>query len=162
MGAGIFASLLLDVLFKVGLGAFADSRAPEAALIGTVVGGLFQGVVGAVLFYEGIEICRGTIPSSVGLAVGSFLSAMICAGIAIFQPAPWEVALAALVSLPAVAFLVAGVLASLGRAQYDAWWKAQSRQRAKQDGATVEQVPPQNQSLQQSGGGPSAVRDRPG
>ena len=50
------------------------------------MGGLFQGVVGTILLYEGIECCRGTIPSSVGLAVGSFLFALICAGIAVFPP----------------------------------------------------------------------------
>jgi len=137
MGASVLTNLLLVIVFKIGLVTFAGTGSADAAVIGSVLGGLFQGVVGGIFLYEGIESCRGTIPSSVGLAVGSFLAAIIFGGIAIGQPALWPKSVCVAMALPALGFFVAGVLALRGRAQYEAWWKDRSRQHAARGGTEV-------------------------
>jgi hypothetical protein len=131
LGSGILINGIVLLVRQLGAGLDADSGSAEAALFGAVVGQLFQGVIGAVFLYEGIECCRGTIPSTVGIAVGSILFALIYVGIALFYAEARQGYRVALVFIPAVGLFVAGVLAFAGRTQYDAWWQVRRREREK-------------------------------
>jgi hypothetical protein len=96
-----------------------------------VVEGLVQGVIGGFFLYEGIESCRGKIPSMIGIAVASFLFAMLYVGIAFFQTEGRQWYELARILIIVAGLLAAGVLAFLGQTQYDLWYKAQARQRDK-------------------------------
>ena len=52
---------------------------------GSIAGGSFQASVAGFLLYEGIAICRGKIPTPVGVAIGSLLLGLIFVGIVLFD-----------------------------------------------------------------------------
>ena len=86
IGAGILANLPVFLLPKLNLIAIANPGNRAVVVLGVVVGGLFQGVLGGFFLHEGISSCRGTIPSTVGIAVGSFLCALIFLGLCALPP----------------------------------------------------------------------------
>jgi hypothetical protein len=130
-GCVIIANGLMVLLPAFGLVGDMDSGNAGGALVGKLVGGLFQGVIGGFFLYEGIESCRGTISTTVGIAVGSIGIALIFVAIAVFQPVRYEGVSSALLFIPAGGLLVAGVLGLMGQVQYDAWWKVHRVPRGK-------------------------------
>jgi hypothetical protein len=92
-----------------------------------VVAGLFHGVVAGFFLNEGACLCRGTVPSTLGLALGSVLFAAVFVGMAVFPPELRTGLQAILAWLIAAGLVGAGTLAFLGRVAYDAWWKNQRR-----------------------------------
>jgi len=127
-GAGIINVIpVLLRTFGIGLEADADKTAP----IGPILQGLFQGVIGGFFLYEGIATCRGALPSTVGVAIGSFLFALVYVAFGIFEAAARQGYYLVLMFILVAGLLVAGVLALAGRAQYDAWYTARRRQREK-------------------------------
>ena len=131
IGAGILADLPMSLLSQFSLLAEAHPGGREVFFVVIVAGGLFRGVVGCFFLYEGISSCRGTIPSTVGIAVGSLLCALIFFGLGLFRPEPDRGYEGALQFSAALVLFVAGVLALVGRAQYDVWWKAHRHDRRK-------------------------------
>jgi hypothetical protein len=131
VGAGALLNVVLVVAAAFGEVPGADAATTQVALLKAAVGGLFQAVVGGVFLYEGIETCRGTIPSTVPISVGSLLLALILVGIVFFLPETTREYHPVLLVIPAAGLLVAAVLGLLGGNQYEQWWKVRSRVRAK-------------------------------
>jgi hypothetical protein len=129
VGTGVLLNVFLIVAATFGVVPGADAATTKVALLKAIVGGLFQAVVGGVFLFEGIESCRGTIPSTVGISVGSFLLALILVGLVFFVPEATREYHSVLLVIVGVGLLVAAVLALLGATQYERWWKVQCRQR---------------------------------
>jgi hypothetical protein len=130
IGASMIAGASFVLLLMLGIAADTDSANKGISLVGKLVGALFQCVVGGFFLYEGIESCRGTISTPVGIAVGSISFAAILVAVAVVQPLPHQGFGSALMFIPVAGLLTAGILALKGRTQYDAWWKAQRGHRA--------------------------------
>lgn len=132
VGAGIVGNFVLALLLGIGMehGMGSGSTALHP-LVPMIVDGLFQAVVGGFFLYEGACICRGTVPSTVGVAIGSILFAAVFVGMAVFLPDLQKGYQAILPWIVAAGLIVAGTLALRGRAAYDTWWKMQHRQRSK-------------------------------
>lgn len=128
IGAAIIVSCLLGLLPEIGEMNDTTSESMKLRPLAFVVGGLFQVVVGGFFVYEGICVFRGTIPSTVGIAIGSLLFAAAFVALAIFGPESQQMFQSVLVWLCAGGLLVAGVLALMGLNQYEAWWKIRHRQ----------------------------------
>ena len=128
-GAGILINVIPVLLrtFGIGLDADADKTAP----IGPILQGLFQAVIGGFFLYEGIASCRGAIPSTVGVASGSFLFALVYVAFGILEAEARQGYYLVMMFVLVVGLLVAGVLALAGRAEYDNWYTTRRRQREK-------------------------------
>jgi hypothetical protein len=103
-----------------------EAATSQSLLFTVVATGAFQAVVGGVFLYEGIETCRGALPSIVGIAIGSLLLSLILLGSIFFRPGLTRVH-AAVAVLVAVALFVAAILALRGASPYERWWKARHR-----------------------------------
>ena len=105
-----------------------DPRRITARAIASLVGGLFRLAVGGFFLHEAVAVFRGTIPSTVGLATGSVLFAAVFVGMALFLVQDDHLIRRVIPCLAAAVLLAAGALALMGRRNYEAWWKAKSRE----------------------------------
>jgi hypothetical protein len=96
--------------------------------LASLVGGLFQAGIGGFFLYEGIAVCRGAVPSTAGVAAGSLLFAGVFVGMALYLPQEDQSFRMVLPWIVAAVLLAAGALVLINRRQYEAWWKAKSRQ----------------------------------
>jgi hypothetical protein len=130
-GAGALLNVAVVVGTAFGVLPGADEANTQVAILRATVGGLFQAIVGGVFLYEGIECFRGAIPNTIPISVGSFLLGLILVGIVFFVPEATRESRPVVLVLVAVGLLIAAVLGLLGGNQYERWWKARSRLRAK-------------------------------
>jgi hypothetical protein len=124
VGAAILLSLLLVLLTQFDAIINAASGKAEAVAVGVVTGGLFGGVVGAFFLYEGVASIRGTVPSTLGIAIGSILLAI---GLIVYRMDFSSLTDAALHLITPAGLSVAGILALIGRGQYEEWYRQERR-----------------------------------
>lgn len=96
--------------------------------LASLIGGLFQAGIGGFFLFEGAAVCRGAVPSTVGVAAGSLLFPWIFVGTALLLPQEVQSFRMVLPWIAAGVLLAAGALALIARRKYEAWWKVKSRQ----------------------------------
>lgn len=94
--------------------------------MGAALGSAFSGIVGGFFLYEGVQCISGKVPSTVGIAVGSIL---LAGGLAFYGMGFTNLTDTVLSLVTPAGLIVAGILALIGRGQYEEWHRHEHRQR---------------------------------
>jgi hypothetical protein len=99
-----------------------DRGSAGAFAVGGVCGVLFVALVGGVFVNVGVTSIRGTAKDTLGNGIGSILFGVLIGGLGVLGSLATGQILQAVINLATSAGLfVAGVLALVGRPQYQAW-----------------------------------------
>ena len=128
VGAVIILDASIFLLGRSWLG-IVQWTGPAVGLLFAIAFGLLPGIMGGSFVYEGIALCRGTIPSTVGVAVGSNLFALMFPVMSFMLPGREEEYHAVLILIAVVALFLAGIVAFAEAAADAAWWQDQHAQR---------------------------------
>jgi hypothetical protein len=113
----VMLALMLFLAQRVG-----DRGAAGAYAVGGMCGVLFIALVGGVFVHVGVTSIRGTAKDTLGNGIGSILFGVLIGGLGVLGSLATGQILQAVINLATSAgLLVAGVLALVGRPEYQAW-----------------------------------------
>jgi hypothetical protein len=140
---GLVTLLLALTIPAPGKGGAARNPATDV-VIGLASGMLCLGLFGAVFLHVGIQTVRGAAQDSLGNGIGSIAFGILDLGVTVFLAFAKRIIESGISFVFACALLTAGVLALVGRAEYQTWRRFQKAARNAREAAWWGLKPPLN------------------